>query len=415
MFSQHDNLSNLLYKGLYGDVIEILEEKLIATDSLSEDEYYNLGICYLKLMNYSKAIHIFNLLNKREPENTAYLIALGNSFTASENYHSAKIIFEKILKLDPTNLRALINLGKILIDSGEFSEATSVYKQLILVDSLNSYFYAQLGLCSYRINKTEMAEMNLKKSLSLGYTNPKIFLILSKIYFDEERLDKSAEVLKIGREFNPGSKKLTKMLADVHYKQKNYPECILEYLLTIALGDTTASTYQKLGMAYYYLSFTDSFINSESRDMKLNEGIAALKKAAKLRKNDPVNSLYLGLCFNELDSTESAVEYLEESLKNTLPDYLAEIYYHLGLSYDKQNKCVESIKSFKKSINSNPSKSIVYFHLANLYDRYYEDKTVAVLYYKKFISQNIEVDEKLIAYSETRINDLNRELEFWNR
>jgi tetratricopeptide (TPR) repeat protein len=414
LFSQNNDIIQLYNNEEYDKIVIILEEKLRNANSLSEKEYFYLGLSYHILMSYGNAIHNFEILSEFQPENIKYLLALGNSQSEFGDLNSARINYAKVLSIDSRNRIAMIRLGKTLIELNEFENAAVIYEKSINIDPQNSYFYYQLGLCKFRSGKISLAKMNFEKSISLNNLDPQIFLILSRIYFDEGELENSMEVLKKGLLVSPKNKRLNKRLADLLYHQNRYHEAILKYLYNITIGDTSSNIYQKLGMAYYYLSFTASFINSDIRNLKLFEGVKALKKAIKNDEKDPINFLYLGLCYKELDSNKLAIKYLQESLNKSIPDYLSEIYFNLGISYDKENKLVESIKAYQKSIRSNPSKSIVYFYLANLYDRYYQDKSVAVIYYQKFVKVRIDEDEKLVAYAEKRIEDLNRELKFWN-
>lgn len=108
-----------------------------------------------------------------------------------------------------------------------------------------------------------------------------------------------------------------------------------------------------------------------------------------------------------------AIANFEEALEKSFPEYLDEIYSNLAVSHDYTNDYVNAIKSYKEALRYQPNKVVTYFYLANLYDRYYQDKEVALLYYQKFIDDSIEPDEKLISYSLERIEVLNQENKFW--
>ncbi|MCW8850605.1 MAG: tetratricopeptide repeat protein [Melioribacteraceae bacterium] len=412
---QEIEIKTLLLNGEYEKIIYELELKLNDKGYLNFDEHFILGSAFKGEMNYSRAIIAFNEAKKLEPSNIRNLLLLGNCYASNGNEIDAKLVFNEVLSLDNYNKNALTDLGRILLSLEEYNNASEIYENLISKDSTNAYFYSQLGICKYRDDNKEAAIENFEKSIALNHSNSKTILMLAKLYYSEKKYDETLEILEIGLMHNPNNRHLIKMLADVYYKKDQYHEAILKYLSAITMGDTSAIIYQKLGTAYYYMSFTSSFINTDTRELKLNEGIEALKIALDKDKNDPLNSLYIGLCFKELNELETAVKYFEETLDKVYPDYLGEVFYNLASSYDKMGDYVNSIQSYKKALDYKPDKQLINFYLANIYDRYYKDKSVAVLYYQKFVDESIEADENLIGYSWNRIKDLSQEAKFWGK
>ncbi|PID62522.1 MAG: hypothetical protein CR986_01170 [Ignavibacteriae bacterium] len=61
------------------------------------------------------------------------------------------------------------------------------------------------------------------------------------------------------------------------------------------------------------------------------------------------------------------------------------------------------------------TRKVLLFYLANVYDRYYADKSVALNYYRKFTKEAKDVDENLISYSLYRIKELTQEEDFWKK
>lgn len=408
------DIKSLIINGDEEEVINILEIKQNNKDTLNFTEYFSLGIAYQRRMNFQRAISAFSEAKKLEPQNIQNLLMLGSCYSANGNDNFAKFIFTEVLLVDSNNQNAKINLGRILLSMDEYKHASKIYESLVKSDSLNAYFYSQLGICNYRVGDNNSAIKNFEKSISLQNTNSKIILMLAKLYYDNKNYDKALEVLQYGTTHNYENKQLNKMIADVFYKKSKYHEAIIKYLYTTTIGDTSASIYQKLGMSYYYLSFTSSFINADIRTLKLNEGIKALNTAVSKDSDDPLNWLYMGLCHKELNEHDTAIKYFEETLNRVFPDYLGEVFYNLGASYDKVGKYVESIHAYKEAFSYKPEKQLINFYLANIYDRYYKDKSVAVLYYQKFVDESNDADENLIGYSLNRIKTLSQETNFWS-
>jgi len=410
-----ESLKSLLLNGNYQTVIDTLEGKFEREKLLSFSEFNILGTAYFHFMNFQKAIPNLYEASKLEPGNIQNLIMLGNCYSYAGNGIQAQLTYENVLNLDPLNKTAMISLAKVLMDLEEFNKASGAYHKLISADSTNAYFFSQLGLCELKQGEKDLAKINFEISLRLNETNSKTTLWLAKLYYNDKEYDKASILLKNGLSQNSKNKALNRMLADVFYKQDQFNQAILKYLSAITLGDTTADTFQKLGLSYYYLSFTNSYIITETRKLKLEEGIAALNKAIQKDENDPISSLYLGLCYKELEYHETAIIYFNETLNKIFPEYLEIVYSNLGSCYDETGEYAASIKTYKEALTYNPGKSILHFYLANIYDRYYEDKSVAVLYYHKFLNENKDADEKLIEFSQGRIDNLYKEASFWKK
>ncbi len=400
---ENESLKSLLLNGKYQTIIDSLEGKVNNQDSLSFDEYNALGKSYLRLMNFQKAILPLMMASKIEPENIKNLLLLGNCYSSAGNTNFASYTYTKVLELDSSNNTALINYGKVLVELEDYKKASKIYQKLIIADSTNSYFYSQLGLCELRKGNVNLAKMNFGKSFQLNRSNAKTVLRLAKLHYNDKNYEAASKLLQFGLSQNSQNKALNRMLADVFYKKKQYEEAIIKYLYGITIGDSTAHAFQKLGMSYYYLSFNRGYQREDVRNLKLKEAIDALYKSYYKDTLDPINSLYLGLCYKELGQHKDAINHLEETLNKVFPDYIDEIFSNLGSSYSESKNYLESIKAYKEALSYNPSKTTLYFYLANVYDNYYEDKNVAVLYYQKFIDKSPDADENLIGYSLNRI------------
>jgi tetratricopeptide (TPR) repeat protein len=412
---KNNNIKLLLLNGEYKKAITILEEKLKDKDTLNFNEYNSLGIAYQNLMNHTKALQMFYKANKIQPENLRSLLLLANANSALNRNNTAKKYYKKIIELDSSNETAMINLGKVLMELTEYDSAATLFGKLLLTDTTNSYFYSQLGVCELKKGNKNSAKEYLEKSVKLNNNNVKTILRLAKLYYADKQYDKAKEILKQGLRQNLHNKLLNKMIAEVYYKQKEYEDAIVKYLFAITTGDSSSQTYQKLGMSYYYLSFTKNIGNSKMKEMKLREGISAFEKSYAKDNNNALTALYLGLCHKALGEYKIAIKYFEESLTKMFPEYIGEVYKNLAVSNEHVKNYKDAIANYRKAINYLPSDRLLIFYLASVYDRYYKDKSIALDYYKKFLNENDNADVKLIEYSKDRIEKLNKEINFWKR
>ena len=416
IFAQENkNIKTFLLNGEYKKVINVLEAKLSEQDSLSFYEYKSLGFAYQRLMNFSKAIPMLSRANKMQPENLQPLFMLGSCYNSLGKDTQAKLIYKLILEKDSTNLTAMVNLGEVLIKREEYNEASKLYSKMTLADSTNPYYLSQLGICELKKGNKNLAQHYFEESLQVNNGNTKTILRLAKIYYTKQEYDKAKKILKQGLAQNSRSKPLNKMIAEIFYKKKQYEEAIIKYLYLNSIGDTTAQTYQRLGITYYYLSFTKNIDRNKIRIMKLKEAIAALEKSYVKDNDNPVTALYLGLCHKALEEHKTAAKYFEESLDKMFPDYIGQVYKNLAISYEHIKDYKNAILNYKEAIKYLPKEKVLLFYLATVSDRYYKDKKIAFRLYKKFLKSDNNADVKLINYTKERIKILDKDINFWGK
>ena len=93
------------------------------------------------------------------------------------------------------------------------------------------------------------------------------------------------------------------------------------------------------------------------------------------------------------------------------PDWLAEMYHHLGQIYGQQRKLKESVEALKKSHEFDPSNAEVLFEIATTYEEYNANKTLALTYYRIYLKE-AGVEAKNVNYALKRIERIKEDLFF---
>ena len=91
------------------------------------------GHYYLQ-KKYDKAIHVFQKIIGKHPNNIEALYNLGNSYFRLRKFNEAQIAYEKVCNLDPTFLDAMENLGVIFANKKEYKEAIKIWKKILEFD-----------------------------------------------------------------------------------------------------------------------------------------------------------------------------------------------------------------------------------------------------------------------------------------
>jgi tetratricopeptide (TPR) repeat protein len=209
--------------------------------------------------------------------------------------------FKQALKLDPANINVHNSLGVCYGLGGDYKKAKLEFNTVIKLDSTEVMSWYNLGF-------TFMLEGNRKKALDLflkaSAINPDVF----EIAFQTGRL-------------------LTEM---------SQPEKGKEFLERASLLEPhSAAVFRYLGECNTSLG-------------KMDEAIAAYKKAIKQNPSDAASLSALGCLFDEQgENPEISVMFCEESVKLSPENGL--FRYRLGRLYFKQNRLPDALKEFKKA------------------------------------------------------------------
>ncbi len=408
--STQANIDSLMNAGKYKEVVEILTDSE-KTDTLTLNEYKSLGKAYQNLYNFSKAFSCFSLAKQIFGYSYDVNFQLGKAALKIGQKDFAELAFVEILKNDSTNYLATIELANLLIDERKYDKAEPLFNSLSSSDTTNTYFLNRLAYCNWKMERYKRAIELYIKTLEINFFDPTASIQLGKIYYDSERYKEARYVLEKSLEGNRSNLGINKLLAESLFKLNKYEAAVVHYGKSLALGDSSAGVFQKLGFCYYFIAVSGNMINEEVFNLKMNEAITALTKAYE-RDENPLTTLYLGICYKELKNFEQARFYLEETINIIIPEYMVDVYTHLGAAFEYEEKYSEAISSYLEAYSYDPGRKVLLFYLASVMDRFYADREIPMIYYNKFLREDTTGNAALTKYAEDRIEKLREQRHF---
>ena len=127
--------------------------------------------------------------------------------------------------------------------------------------------------------------------------------------------------------------------------------------------------------------------------------------------NDPILNFYMGACYKKLKQFSESEGFLKLAIETATPDYLAEIYHHLGQVYGMERKYQASIDVYQKAMELDPTKVELLFEIATTYEEYNFNKTLALNFYQSYLKAAGE-DAQNAYYALDRIKKIKEELFF---
>jgi len=392
-----NNIDLLILNKKYDQAIVKIENQI--QKSPSAGLYMKKGMVFQNLQNYQKALEAFMSGLQIEPDNVELLSETAESFSVLGNNIDAINFYDRACKLAPQNLPLAAKLGRVHINLKDYKSAYQVFSNIYLQDSSNVYWNKQLAYAAFRTFNREQATHLYEKVLEDNPRDYNSYSNLIHAYNWKKEGNKILETINKGLAEFSNDPDLLLELAMYFYKTKQY-ELATENFEKYLQGEKDPS-YEVL----MNIAISTYFAEHEKK---------ALERFNNLNRqnpNDPLVMYYQSLCYKKLKNYEQSEELMQEAIDASIPDYMAEMYHHLGQILGQQRKFKESIAALEKAHELNPAKKEVLFEIATTYEEYNSNKTLALNYYRIYLKEAGEGGKNTI-YALDRIEKIKEDLFF---
>lgn len=371
-YAPHSSRTNLRLGKLYhlrGDYTASIKslKNAIESDSSNYEAYTLLGHCFLKINEIDFAISAYEKALALDIENTELHYILANLYETRGNLGNAALELEKVAQMVPLSTEIQIRLGSVYRKLKRFDESISSYKKALLIDP--SSYDARLGLAT-TYEFMEEYDKAISEYRMIENENPAIKRSIIDILLALKRYeDANTECSQLIQSL-PFDKQLRFKKALISYEQKKYSESLDELLICRSLDPSNK-------YVHYYLS--KACFKKEMFD----EARGSIDEALRLDPEFGDALIFSAFLYMEEGMGEKTVKYLKEAIKLGFDH--ANAYYLLGYSYAKLEEFGRAISAYKLSLDKNPSDPEVWFSLGVAYDKSgrWED---AIVSFKKVIS-----------------------------
>lgn len=361
--------------------------------------YFKKGLIYNSLQNYQDALISYSDALQLEPDNPEIISEMAENLSILGNLQDAVTFFQKAIELEPDNLTLKAKLGRVYINQKKIKQAYDLFAEIYAIDSMNVHWNKQLAYCSFRVGRrlqtVHLYEMVLD-------ANPRDYGTYSNLihsYSRNKERDKILATIDKGLQQFPGDAELILEKANFYFKTRNYKPAMAEFeSYFTAEGDSIYEIVMNYAISSY-------FSNDETKAMK------TLVNLFQANPNDPFVMFYMSLCHKKMANYEESEKYMQWAIEASFPEFLPEMYHHLGQIYGQQRKFEESIDALKKSNELNPNNVEVLFEIATTFEEYNNNKTLALNYYRIYLKEAGE-SGKNVNYALDRISKIKEDLFF---
>ncbi len=358
---------------MYGDAMKVINQ-VIAGSPDDLDAYDRKAQIYLAQNDWTNAAKEYDFILKQPKVPLKMKLRIGasyfeQSFKDSTLLPIAKNFFETIDK-DTTDWQVKMYLGAIAVNEKKDSTAIKDFKEATKLASWNVEAWVRLGGLYFDNQKYDEAASVMKVAIKSFPEDFRVNLILG-LSLAQNNHNKDAEpFLKKAVELQPNDITALSAYGYTLSQLKHNTEAIKYLKKALTISPKDINLLGTLGLIYdgekkwaqcdsvYELALkidsTNDLINNNyayslsERGIKLDEALKMAKIAIKAK---PTNASYLdtmGWIYFKLGNFNEAEKYVEKSIK--INDKNSDVYEHLGDIEMKMGKKNEALEAWKKAL-----------------------------------------------------------------
>jgi tetratricopeptide (TPR) repeat protein len=339
-----------------GDVPSALDEyqRVATLDKNAVPVYRDLAVLYLQVSRPAEAVDAAEQLEALDKDNLNTQLFLGSFYLLAGQSGKARNAWEHALALDPANQTAILYLAAYHSSDNEPEKAIEYWNKYIRQDPNSAEGHYQLGMMQEKIGKLKEARESFLKTISLKAESSEAHLALAQIYEKEEKFVAAAQEYERYLELVPDNMAVLVYLGGLYYRLKNFDASEGAFLRAKEYNPQDTSILFWLGV-----------LAEEKKDWK---GAIRYFETINAKEKNTVILTRLGYYYSMQKDYCQAVKYLKKVVQ--LEPANPNGYYLLGLAYFDEKKFRLSERNFLLSLERKPDREEVYFHLGVLYDRW---------------------------------------------
>lgn len=389
---------NTVYSQLYsGDVnAAIMQlEEMSNEETANKEIYAALAHAYTLVSEDQKAIGVYEKLNTLDPNSVEPLFMLSKLFMKQGQITQSKTLAGDGLKRDPLH-KGLIDLAaRISYEENDYPGAYSYYSKLIDMNINVGRYYHLRARCGVKMDSIDLAVSDFEQALRRSPANQQIVYEHAYCLYAAGRIPEATNLIERESERFGGTAKYERLKGNIYHKTGDHSKALNSYTLALSRGPANAYLLKLIGICHYELGAFDKSETFLSQSILFDGG-------------DPVAFHYLGKSAMETGDHLRAVDCFNVAIKRSQPSFIDDLYIKMAQCYEKEEKPILAIRACRKGLEVSPENPHLIYLLANIYDDYYLDKSVALAHYEKVAGAQIgdEVDKYVMHRIETIKQDL---------
>lgn len=351
------------------------------------DSLYTSAMDQYEQANYIEAFNTFNVCIESDSTFLKCYEKGGVSAYRSGLISDARKIFIELEKRDTNNMVAITQLATIYELDKNTPKAIKYYTKLTEKLPKNSLYFRKLAQQYNSAGLTIDAFKLFNQAYKLNSRDVFSIKGLAEIFIRNEQYIEADSIINIALEQDSTNISMHQLIAKSKYKQKDY-DMTIDHLMRINRKVDLSPYFNKM-LGYSFIQI-DSF----------ETAIYYLEKSLTDEGSKEYAHYYLAIAYENLDNDEYAEHHYHKALEEGVSTNVSNYHRSLAKIYNEDNKLKEAIPHYKDAYKYSED-AVLLFYLAMASDKYYADPSIAINYYKKYISSGHD-NQEYLNYSKQR-------------
>ncbi|GAX63009.1 hypothetical protein SCALIN_C46_0013 [Candidatus Scalindua japonica] len=354
-------------------------------------EVYDLGVLYVDIGEFDKAISVYKQGVDNFPGNHLLWCNLAVTYQLGKDYKSAKTAFNKALTIQPDGIIPNLCMIHLYMAKGEIDNARQHLKNLTIIGDVNKRRYLRLlELCGKDVEVADKVSHHLSRAIiysnnrwskriineydelikmvpgnAVAYNAKADNLVLIRQY------DKAIKAYKKIIEIEPESPDAYIKLAGVYRRSGDNDEALAQFRRVIRVDPENTIAHLNIGILTEAKGLLEESVNFYNKVIeldpnssvaynnlawlyaskmknKIEEALVLAKKAKELNPNNPAIADTLGWIYYLDADYDNAVSELRAAARNAT--WNPSIRYHLGAAYYKKGILRDALREMERAL-----------------------------------------------------------------
>jgi tetratricopeptide (TPR) repeat protein len=264
----------------------------------------------------------------------------GDTLFNAGHIHGAIMEYKKGLSLDPQDVNLLNSLGVCYARLKWYKRAVSCFEKTLSLEKDNFMARYNLGLAYLKTGIPDKAFLALQQAASLNGNHFDILFQMGKLLQEQKKGAEAVGYFQKAAQCPNAKGYIYRYLGEAYLDLNLKKDAMAAFKRAVKGNPADAFSFSWLGMLYAELK----------NDLEIAHTLC--QKALEL---DHQNSLYwktIGRIYYLKNDYPQAIHHLKEAQRRMKKDH--EIYYHLGLVYEKMGDLAEARRKWQKALKVNP-------------------------------------------------------------
>jgi tetratricopeptide (TPR) repeat protein/tRNA A-37 threonylcarbamoyl transferase component Bud32 len=330
--------------------ITLWEEAIAGAKSVAVDDHLNLGNAYLAVDRYADALAQYDAAQLLAPADPRVQYGIGSVYYWQGRHELAEQSYRAWIEMAPEDATPHLLLGLLYSETQEPEQAIAEFQQAASLSTCDATPHRLLGSAYLLQGNYAAGEQAYRAALEVDPHNADSWYLLGIALYWQDRPDEAIESLTTALDRQPEMVQARYALASAYLALEEYASAAAELEQVVAQQPDEPSYYVTLASAYEGLERWD-------------DALAAYQKSLKLQESSDVH-IYVGTIYMQQQEYAEATAEFEKAAALDPTNTLA--YFGLGNLYSQVENYEEAIRSYQSYLEREESAQ-VRTQLANAY------------------------------------------------